>query len=90
MACNQGLSEIRDSPAALSLCSIAADITATARSRVTTATEKMTTPIEKTATAEKNVTTPTDNSHRQNQSKKPGTDLFNEVGSGRFFISGSL
>ena len=58
---------IRDSPAALSLCPFICGIAATARSGVTTVKEKMTTPTEKTTTAEIIVTTPSDNSNRQNQ-----------------------
>ena len=53
-----------DSPEALSLCLVAADITATAEMILTIATEKMITPTEKTATAKKSVTTPADNGNR--------------------------
>ena len=62
MAWNQGLSEIRNSPATLSLRPIVADIMTTAQMILTTATEKMTTPQAMVTTAEKNVTTPADNS----------------------------
>ena len=62
MAWNQGLSEIRNSPATHSLRPIVADIMTTAQMILTTATEKMTTPQAMVTTAERNVTTPADNS----------------------------
>lgn len=62
MAWNQGLSEIRNSPATHSLRPIVADIMTTAQMILTTATEKMTTPQAMVTTAERNVTTSADNS----------------------------
>jgi hypothetical protein len=62
---------------------------------VTTAAEKTTTPTEKNGNSREKkrqhpLTTATGKIKMFDNSKKPGTDLFNEVGSGRFFISGSL
>lgn len=67
MAWSQRLSEIKDFPAALSLCTIVCGIVATARSGVATAAGKTTTPTEKTATAEKKATTPSLGKWQQQQ-----------------------
>ena len=75
-----------------------AGIMTTAQEILTTATEKVTTPKRKNDnsrekcdnTLSRKMTTATGKIKRFDNSKKPGTDLLSEAGSGRFFISGSL